>query len=207
MQVDELDVPGAWLFTPKQHGDDRGLFLEWFKADVVAKATGAPFQLAQANHSVTRRGGVRGIHFATVPPGQAKYLYCPIGALLDVIVDIRVGSPTYLKSTTVQLDDRDRRAVYVAEGLGHGFVALSETASLSYLCSAPYSPSTEFSVNPLDPALGINWQTDAPVLSARDAAAPSVAEAEASGILPRWDDCVAWYQERAKERDEVGDAT
>ena len=95
MQVRELQVPGAFEFTPVQHGDDRGLFLEWFKVEKLVEAIGHPMTLAQANLSVSKAGTLRGVHFADVPPGQAKYVTCPRGAALDVVVDLRVGSPTF----------------------------------------------------------------------------------------------------------------
>ena len=192
MDAKEL-LPGAWVFTPVQHGDARGLFLEWYKAGVLERVTGRRFDLAQANHSVSSAGVVRGIHFAEVPPGQAKWVYCAQGALLDVVVDLRVGSPTFGAVATVVLDDVDRRAVFVSEGLGHGFVARSETASLVYLVNAPYTPEREHTVDPFDPALGIDWGVERPVLSERDAAAPPLAEVQAAGRLPTWEACRAWY--------------
>ncbi len=195
MRVDALAVPGAWLFTPRQFPDERGLFLEWFKADVLADAIGAPMPVLQANHSVSRRGVVRGIHFADVPPGQAKYVYCPQGALLDVIVDIRVGSPTFGRWTSVVLDDGERRAVFLSEGLGHAFVALSDSASLTYLCSTPYAPDREHTLSPLDGDLAIDWGVQEPIMSERDTSAPTLAEAQASGLLPSYDTCQQWYLE------------
>ncbi|HET6214153.1 MAG TPA: dTDP-4-dehydrorhamnose 3,5-epimerase, partial [Micromonosporaceae bacterium] len=132
-------------------------------------------------------------HFADVPPGQAKYITCTRGALVDVVVDIRVGSPTFGQWEAVRLDDVDRRAVYLAEGLGHGFCALTEDATLTYLCSQTYNPSGERAVHPLDPSLAIAWPTDAPVLSARDDAAPPLAHAQRDGVLPSYDACVEYY--------------
>jgi dTDP-4-dehydrorhamnose 3,5-epimerase len=193
MQVRELAVPGAFEFTPKQHGDDRGLFLEWFKVDALQTATGHPLTLAQANLSVSRAGTLRGVHFADVPPGQAKYVTCPAGAVLDYIVDIRVGSPTFGVSDVVRLDSVDRRAVYLSEGLGHAFVALEDGSTLTYLCSTGYSPGREHGINPLDPALGLALPeaTDF-LLSDKDTAAPSLAQAESDGLLPTWDACRAY---------------
>jgi dTDP-4-dehydrorhamnose 3,5-epimerase len=190
MQARELSINGAWEFTPRSFGDDRGIFLEWFKADVVAEAIGHPFTLVQANHSVSRRGVVRGIHYAAVPPSQAKYVYCPQGAALDVIVDIRVGSPTYGRWEGVRLDDEQHHAVYLAEGLGHAFMALTDDATVVYLCSEGYAPGREHGINPLDPELGITWPSDVePLLSEKDAQAPSLAEARDQGLLPTYDDC------------------
>ncbi|HEX5494894.1 MAG TPA: dTDP-4-dehydrorhamnose 3,5-epimerase [Mycobacteriales bacterium] len=196
MKTRQLAVPGAWEFTPDQHGDGRGLFLEWLREDVLTAAIGHPLRLAQANHSVSRRGTVRAVHYADVPPSQAKYVYCPRGAILDVVVDIRVGSPTFGRYDTVRLDEVDRRAVYVAEGLGHGFVALADDSTLTYLCSEPYNPAREHTVNALDPELGLPWPTDLELLlSPRDRAAPGLAEARASGALPDYDDCQRYYHQ------------
>lgn len=194
MEATELKVPGAWAFTPRQHADDRGVFLEWFKADVLRDVVGHSMEIVQANNSVSRKDVLRGIHFALVPPGQAKFVYCPRGALMDFVVDIRVGSPTFGAWDSVRLDDVDRRVMYIAEGIGHAFVALTDDASLTYLVSSGYDPAREFTVSPLDPALGIEWGVTSPVLSERDANAPTLAEAESLGQLPTWESCVEWYQ-------------
>jgi dTDP-4-dehydrorhamnose 3,5-epimerase len=196
MDFRALAVPGAWEFTPRQHGDERGVFLEWFKDEAFQKAVGHPLDLRQANCSVSRRGTLRGIHFADVPPSQAKYVTCLSGAVLDVVVDIRVGSPTFARWDAVRLDDTDRRAVYVAEGLGHAFLALTDGATVAYLCSEPYAPGREHGVNPLDPEIGIEWPGDVePLLSSKDAAAPSLREAQERGLLPTYDACTAYYAE------------
>jgi dTDP-4-dehydrorhamnose 3,5-epimerase len=196
MKVRALSMPGAWEFTPVQHSDDRGVFLEWFQGRDVAAATGHPMQLRQANHSISRAGTLRGLHFAEVPPGQAKYVYCPRGALLDVVVDIRVGSPTFGVSEGVRLDEVDRRALYLGEGLGHAFLALTDDATLTYLCSTGYDPAREHTVSPLDPALALPWPADVqPLLSSRDAAAPTLAEAREAGLLPDYAACLARYAE------------
>lgn len=188
MKIRPLSLDGAWEILPQQHGDPRGLFLEWYKAERLAEAVGRPLRLAQANLSVSARGVVRGIHSARVPPGQAKYVTCVRGAGLDVVVDIRVGSPTFGQWEAVRLDDVDRRAVYIAEGLGHAFCALTDDATLLYLVNEGYNPGLEFAVHPLDPEIGIEWPVDEPTLSARDAAAPSLAQAGADGLLPTYRD-------------------
>ncbi|MFE2288447.1 dTDP-4-dehydrorhamnose 3,5-epimerase [Streptomyces sp. NPDC059443] len=190
MKFRELDIRGAYEIVPQQHGDPRGMFMEWYRFDRLAEVVGHPLNLAQANLSVSQRGVVRGIHFADVPRGQAKYVTCVRGAVLDVVVDLRVGSPTFGRWEGVRLDDVDRRAVYLPEGLGHGFCALSDDATLSYLCSQTYNPAAEHAVHPLDPGLGIDWPAEVPLLSARDEAAPSLAEAVASGLLPRYEACL-----------------
>lgn len=189
MKMRPLSIDGAWEVNPQQHGDPRGLFMEWYRFDQLAAAVGRPLRLAQANLSISARGVVRGIHFADVPPGQAKYVTCVRGAVMDVVVDIRVGSPTFAQWEAVRLDDVDRRAVYIGEGLGHGFCALTDDATLSYLCSTTYNPTAEHTVHPLDPELAIDWPAESPQLSARDAAAPSLAEARESGLLPDYQTC------------------
>lgn len=191
MQIEPLSIEGAWVVTPKQHGDSRGLFMEWFKEGPFTEAVGHPLRLAQANCSVSARGTVRGIHFADVPVGQAKYVMCLTGAVVDVIVDIRVGSPTYGQWETVLLDTVDRRAVYLSEGLGHGFAALEDGSTVAYLCSEGYNPTAEHEVYPFDPELGIAWPFDLGEcsLSAKDDAAPTLAEAAAAGLLPDYAVC------------------
>lgn len=202
MDVRELAVPGAWELTPRQHGDERGVFLEWFTAPSLREAVGHDLDLAQANMSVSAAGVVRGIHFADVPPGQAKYVTCPRGAVLDVVVDLRVGSATFGRWDAVLLDDVDRRAVYLSEGLGHGFCSLEDGSTVVYLCSTGYAPQREHGVHPLDPGLGIAWPTTArdgrpitPVLSPKDAAAPSLDEAREQGVLPTAEAAQAWVDQ------------
>lgn len=194
MQTRALKIDGAWEFTPRTFGDERGVFLEWFKAEVFADTVGQPLDIAQANQSVSARGVLRGIHFASVPPSQAKYVYCPKGAVLDVIIDIRVGSPTFGQWDAVQLDDVDRRAVYLSEGLGHAFMSLADGSAVTYLCSTGYSPTREFGTNPLDAELELPWPDGVePILSEKDAVAPTLREAEAQGILPTYAECQEFY--------------
>lgn len=199
MQVRELSIAGAWEITPRQFGDDRGVFLEWFKDGVFQEATGRSLDLQQANLSVSAAGVLRGVHFADVPPSQAKYVTCPRGAVLDVVVDIRTGSPTFGQWDSVLLDDVDRRAIFLSEGLGHAFCSLEDGSVVTYLCSAPYAPGREHGINPLDPALGIEWPTTgrdgAPLtyeLSAKDTDAPTLADAAASGLLPTFEQARAY---------------
>lgn len=191
--MDPLSIEGAWMFTPCVHTDDRGSFLEWFRASELAGVLGYQPDIAQANCSVSRRGVLRGVHFADVPPGQAKYVSCVSGAILDVIVDLRVGSPGYGRWETVRLDEQSRRAVFLSEGLGHAFMALTERATALYLCSTPYGPSREHGVHPLDPGLGISWPPGVePVLSEKDAAAPSLEKARAARLLPDYGACLSF---------------
>jgi dTDP-4-dehydrorhamnose 3,5-epimerase len=192
MHYRELKIPGAWEITPKQFGDERGLFLEWFKQPTFADATGRALSLAQANCSVSAAGVLRGIHYADVPPGQAKYVTCVSGSVLDVVVDLRVGSPTYGQWDSVLLDTAERRAIFLSEGLGHGFLALEDNSTVMYLCSTPYNPEREHEINPLDPEIGIDWPTvgrdGRPLeyrLSEKDHAATTLAQVHDAGRLPR----------------------
>ena len=186
MQIRELTIPGAWEITPLQRSDDRGIFLEWYRFDLLTKAIGHPLDLRQANTSVSKRGVVRGIHFADVPRGQAKYVTVTHGAVLDYVVDIRVGSPTFGKWDSVRLDTVDRRAIYLGEGLGHAFVALTDDATVSYLVSDTYNPTAEHGIDPLDADIALVFPDEAgeALLSSKDTDAPTLAEAAERGLLP-----------------------
>jgi dTDP-4-dehydrorhamnose 3,5-epimerase len=196
VQIRELKIPDSYEITPKQFGDDRGVFLEWYRFDKLEETIGHSMNLRQANTSVSKRGVVRGIHFADIPVGQAKYVTATHGAVLDYVIDIRVGSPTFGQWDTVLLDDIDRRAIYIAEGLGHCFVALTDNATVSYLVTDVFNPSREHGINPLDPDVALVFPPEAgdPLLSPKDTDAPGLAEAAASGLLPTWDAARAFYQ-------------
>jgi dTDP-4-dehydrorhamnose 3,5-epimerase len=197
--VEPLGVADAWVVTMPVYGDDRGYFLEWFRFDTLEAAAGRRFEVKQANHSSSARGVVRGIHYADVPPGQAKFVYCPVGQVLDVVVDLRLGSPTFGMSHTVLLSAENRQALFIAEGLGHGFCALEPDSSVVYLLSSPYNPSSERSIHVLDADLAVQWPVDAAemLLSDKDRDAPSLAEAEAKGLLPDYSSCRAVYEQNS----------
>ncbi|MDQ2789649.1 MAG: dTDP-4-dehydrorhamnose 3,5-epimerase [Pseudonocardiales bacterium] len=196
MQFRELAIPGVIEFTPRVFPDTRGQFVAPFEQSSFVDATGHRLQLVQSNHSTSRRGVIRGVHFADVPPGQAKYVYCSRGALLDIAIDVRVGSPTFGQWVSVLLDTNAPRALYLPEGIGHAFIALADDTVMTYLCSTGYAPAAEHTVHPLDPALGLPWPADVdPLLSDKDRAAPTLAEATQAAILPKWADCQARYTE------------
>ena len=193
MQIRSLAVVGAFELTPQVFGDDRGVFAEWYRFEDLHSALGHRLQLAQANVSVSRAGTVRGVHYADTPPGQAKYVTCVRGAVWDVIVDIRVGSPDFGRWDAVRLDDVDRRAVYLSEGLGHAFVALTDDATVTYLCSQVYNPTGEHAINPLDPELAIDWPPGLDLLlSPKDTQAPTLSQARQAGLLPDYATCRAY---------------
>lgn len=175
--------------------DDRGVFLESFKASVFEDVVGHPFDLQQMNISVSRAGTVRGVHFADVPPGQAKYVQCFDGRILDVVVDIRVGSPTFGQWDAVELGSDLRNGLYLAEGLGHAFCALTDSVTVGYLCSEPYAPTREHGITPVDPALGLPWPAMELLLSPKDEAAPTLADALEQGLLPDYAECTAFIEE------------
>jgi dTDP-4-dehydrorhamnose 3,5-epimerase len=189
MQIRQLDIAGAWEITPQLHADARGLFFEWLTDRGFTSFAGHRLDVRQANCSVSAAGVLRGLHFAQLPPSQAKYVTCLSGSVFDVVVDIRVGSPTFGHWDSVLLDDRDHRSVYLSEGLAHGFVALQDNSTVMYLCSAEYNPQREHTIAATDPALAIDWPTEHNlVLSDRDAAAPTLEEVRAAGLLPSWDE-------------------
>lgn len=196
MEIRELSITGAWEITPRQFPDDRGLFLEAYKSTTFEQAIGHKLDLKQANTSVSKAGTVRGIHFADVPPSQAKYVMCPRGAVLDFAVDIRVGSPTFGAYDCVLLDDVERRAIYLSEGLGHVFVALEDDSTVVYMCSAEYAPGREHGINPLCeeiaipyPKVGRDGQPLQLLLSPKDTDAPGLSQARQDGLLPTWQAC------------------
>ncbi|WP_406173015.1 dTDP-4-dehydrorhamnose 3,5-epimerase family protein [Streptomyces sp. NBC_00996] len=197
--MEPLGIEGAWVDRPKVFTDSRGRFHEWFKSEGFRDSIGQGLRLEQANCSRSVLGTLRGIHYASVPPGQAKYVTCVSGAVLDVVVDIRTGSPSFGKWEAVRLDDTTHHCVYISEGLGHAFMALEDNSTVVYLCSEGYAPQREHGINPLDPELAIAWPEElAPRLSDKDAAAPTLEEAGRHGLLPSFQDCAAYRRGLAK---------
>jgi len=189
MRTRELAVAGAFEFTPRSFADQRGLFVSPMQEEPFVAAVGAPFPVAQTNHSVSARGVLRGVHFTATPPGQAKYVYCAAGRARDVIVDLRLGSPTFGRWDSVELDDRDFRAVYLPVGVGHAFLALEDATVMSYMVSTPYRAELELSIDALDPELALPWPDDIELVRVeRDLHAPRLADS--AGVLPRYPDCV-----------------
>ena len=189
MGVRELDISGAWEITPQLHADSRGMFFEWLTDRAFSGFAGHRLDVRQANCSVSRAGVLRGLHFAQLPPSQAKYVTCLSGSVFDVVVDVRVGSPTFGRWDSVLLDGHDHRTIYISEGLAHGFCALQDNSTVMYLCSSEYNPHREHTIAPTDPALAIDWPSGHElVLSDRDAAAPTLDEVRAAGLLPTWEE-------------------
>jgi epimerase EvaD len=191
VSVRELVIEGAYEFTPPVFPDERGLFVSPFHSKAFATALGRQqFPVAQTNHSRSRRGAVRGVHYTATPPGCAKYVYCARGSALDIMVDTRVGSPTYGKWDAVLLDAVDFRTMYFPVGVGHAFVALEDDTVMSYMLTGSYVFEDERALQATDPALGLPIPTDLPVvMSARDSAAPRMADLAERGELPDYETC------------------
>ena len=186
MELTPLGIEGAWLAESQVWSDERGFFREWFKSEDIEKATGKSFGIEQANISVSSRGTLRGIHYSIAPRGQAKWVTCVAGSIKDVIVDIRPESKTFGKWVEVELKGDSGKAVFISEGLGHGFIALEDNTAVAYLVSKPFSHSHELEINPLDEEIGINWGMDINGLkiSDKDKNAPTLAQRLTEGKLP-----------------------
>jgi NDP-hexose 5-epimerase len=194
MKMTETEIPGAYRLYPEQHRDQRGTFHEALRAEALSEVIGYPFVVGQVNYSVSRRDTVRGIHGTAIPPGQAKLVTCVRGRVMDVGVDLRVGSPTFGMFEVTHLDEDSGVAVYLADGLGHAFLALTDNARMNYLCSKPWIPGTMLELNPMDPDIGIPWElTGPPLMSEKDATALTLSEAKSAGVLPTHDQCLAHY--------------
>ena len=186
MKLIPLGIEGAWLAESPVWSDERGFFREWFKAEDVLAAAGIDFSIQQANISQSQRGVIRGIHYSLAPQGQAKWVTCVSGSIRDVIVDIRPNSSTFRNWIEIELQGGSGKAVYISEGLGHGFLALEDNTSVAYLLSTPFLPTEEFEINPLDEELGIDWGVNLTEIkiSEKDKNAPTLAMRLSEGRLP-----------------------
>ena len=167
-------LPDLTIFRPRVFADARGDFRELYRADRYA-AAGLTAAFVQDNLSRSRRGVLRGLHLQ-YPDPQGKLVSALDGAVLDVAVDVRRGSPTFGRVAAIELTAENAVQLWIPPGFAHGFVVLSETAVFAYKCTAPYSPGNELTVRWDDPALDIDWGVAAPILSEKDAAAPMLAE-------------------------------
>ena len=157
MKVTPLAISGSWLIESPVFPDDRGIFREWFKLEVL-KENGIPaFEVRQANTSISKKGVIRGIHYSPAINGQSKLVTCTSGSVLDVIVDLRPESITYGDHLEVELSESLGKCVYISSGLGHGFQALENNSVVTYLLDKEYSPNNEFGINPVDLNLNIKW--------------------------------------------------
>jgi dTDP-4-dehydrorhamnose 3,5-epimerase len=186
MELRPLNIEGAWLAESPIWRDDRGFFREWFKREEILSKTGVDFSTQQANISVSSKGTLRGIHYSIAPRGQAKWITCVSGSIQDVIVDIRPNSETFGQWVDVELKGDSGKALFISEGLGHGFLALEEQSAVAYLISTTYSQDHEFEINPFDQKIGIKWAMEVSDLkiSGKDKSAPTLAERLVEGKLP-----------------------
>jgi dTDP-4-dehydrorhamnose 3,5-epimerase len=184
VKLTELSIPGLFVLDSPVHGDERGSFREWFKLGDFRDA-GVDFEAQQANLSLSGRDAVRGLHYSMAREGQAKVVTCVLGELDDVIVDIRVGSPTFGRIEVVHLAAHEGRSVLVPRDVAHGYCVTSERGALCYLISSPFNAAVEFEINPLDPQLAVPWPlVGEAILSPKDAGAPMLEERLQAGQLP-----------------------
>ncbi|MGW0121035.1 dTDP-4-dehydrorhamnose 3,5-epimerase family protein [Streptomyces sp. NPDC003327] len=190
MLITEMKVPGAYRVEPEPLSDRRGHFFESVRESAILAGTGWDFAVRQVNYSVSKKNTLRGIHGTKVPPGQAKFVTCVRGAALDIAVDLRVGSPTFGHYDVTYQSPETGTAVYLPDGIGHAFLALTDDTCMSYLCSQEYVPGTMIDVDALDPEIGLPWELkEPPIRSDKDAVAPTLAEAAALGLLPTYEQC------------------
>lgn len=173
MKLSPLEIMGNWKATPETHLDHRGSFNEWFKHSEILEKTGKSFDVSQANLSTSHKGVLRGIHFSSSPVGQAKWVTCVTGAIMDVVIDLRPESETYKKWTTVELSAENGDAILVAERMGHAFLTLQDATTVAYLLTSPYQPEFEHEIQPFDSSIGIDWPNKHPLLSEKDKNAPT----------------------------------
>jgi dTDP-4-dehydrorhamnose 3,5-epimerase len=184
VKLNELSIPGLYMLESPVWSDDRGLFREWFK-DEDFRAAGLSFHARQSNLSLSKKNVVRGLHYSMAPEGQAKVVTCAHGELDDVIVDIRVGSPTFGQHEVVHLAADEERSVYVPVGVAHGFCVTSDTGALTYLLSSPFNAAFELEINPFDAELKVPWTLDGEaIVSPKDAGAPSLRQRLDTQELP-----------------------
>ena len=189
MKAKPLEISGAWEVELKKFDDSRGFFFESFRSDFSHDTFGRKFTVKQTNTSVSAKGAIRGIHYALVPPSQAKYVQCQKGSIMDYVIDIRIGSPTFGKSLSIELDSDTPRAIFIEEGLAHAFVALEDETVVTYLVNENFNPEREKGINPFDKELAINWPKMDLLLSEKDKTAISLTKAKELDLLPSFVEC------------------
>jgi dTDP-4-dehydrorhamnose 3,5-epimerase len=176
LEISYQDIHGVVIFKNQVHKDSRGEFLEWYKSELVNMESEKQILFRQGNISRSAKNVIRGMHLGVGEGKQAKLVTCIQGRILDVFLDLRQNSSTYLEWGSVLLESMDGRSILIPEGVAHGFAALDDTNIVCYLNSKTYDPEFEVTVNPLDPKLGIKWPIDEPVLSEKDRTALSLEE-------------------------------
>jgi dTDP-4-dehydrorhamnose 3,5-epimerase len=189
MKTSALKISGSWIIEFQKFEDNRGYFYESFKDEDFQKQIGRQLLIKQTNTSSSSKGSVRGIHYALVPPSQAKLVQCQRGSIKDYVIDIRVGSPTFGEFEEIALSENSPTAVFIEEGLAHAFVALENNTIVTYYVNEIYNPEREKGINPFDQTLNVKWPDVELIISEKDKEAISLQEAKTQGLLPLWDDC------------------
>jgi dTDP-4-dehydrorhamnose 3,5-epimerase len=189
MKAHPLKISGSWKIEFQKFEDNRGFFYESFRAEEFEKLIGRNFDIKQTNTSSSSKGSVRGIHYALVPPGQAKLVQCQRGSIKDYVIDIRIGSPTFGQFEEITLGEKSVGAIFIEEGLAHAFVALENNTVVTYYVSEKYNPEREKGINPFDKTLNVKWPDLELILSEKDKVAISLDQAKSQGLLPLFDDC------------------
>ena len=189
MKAQPLKIPGSWKIEFQKFDDNRGFFYESFKEEDFEKLIGRNLNIKQTNTSSSSKGSVRGIHYALVPPSQAKLVQCQRGSIKDYVIDIRVGSPTFGQFEEIELNENSASAVFIEEGLAHAFVALENQTVVTYFVTEKYNPEREKGINPFDKTLNVKWPDLELILSDKDKQAISLEESKAQGLLPSFDEC------------------
>jgi dTDP-4-dehydrorhamnose 3,5-epimerase len=189
MKAQPLKISGSWKIEFQKFDDNRGFFYESFKEEDFKKLIGRNLNIKQTNTSSSSKGSVRGIHYALVPPSQAKLVQCQRGSIKDYVIDIRVGSPTFGQFEEIELNENSASAVFIEEGLAHAFVALENQTVVTYFVTEKYNPEREKGINPFDKTLNVKWPDLELILSEKDKQAISLQEAKNQGLLPSFDEC------------------
>ena len=194
MKAHPLKISGSWKIEFQKFEDNRGFFYESFKAEEFQKLFRRNFDIKQTNTSSSSKGSVRGIHYALVPPSQAKLVQCQSGSIKDYVIDIRIGSPTFGQFEEITLDEKSASAIFIEEGLAHAFVALENNTIVTYYVSEKYNPEREKGINPFDKTLNVKWPDIKLILSEKDKEAISLEESKNQGLLPSFDGCKAFIK-------------
>ena len=190
MGAKELKIKGSWEISLEQFIDNRGSFFESFRLNSLENIIGRKFDVKQSNTSISRAGSIRGIHFAQVPPSQAKYIQCQKGSILDFVIDVRVGSPTFGQHVSIELNSKIPKAIFIEEGLAHAFIALEDDTIVTYFVNQYFNPTNEKAINPLDSEISINWGNLKYLISEKDKNAKTLSEMQELGHLPIYEDCL-----------------
>ena len=189
MKSHPLKISGSWKIEFQKFDDNRGFFYESFKEEDFKNQIGRNLNIKQTNTSSSSKGSIRGIHYALVPPSQAKLVQCQRGSIKDYVIDIRVGSPTFGQFEEIELNENSASAVFIEEGLAHAFAALENQTVVTYFVTEKYNPEREKGINPFDKTLNVKWPDIELILSEKDKQTISLEEAKNQGLLPTFDEC------------------